>query len=116
MQSERRYSARHALDLPVYIRYRKRRFLGARARAISVGGMFLEVRSLTLPNGTLIDLEFSRLGKDWRVPAIVIHGSGRGLGVMFREPQPTLFQEMLSTADAALPPPAAGTPAKPLTR
>jgi hypothetical protein len=98
---ERRYCARHRLELPVYIRYRKRRFLGAQARNISVDGMYLAVKSLTLPTGTPVELEFNHLGKKLLIPALVIHGNSGGIGVMFREPQVALFEEILQGMSAA---------------
>lgn len=104
MAVERRYSARHRIHLPVYIRYRRRPFLSARARDLSVGGMFLDVQALTLPTGTMVELELSALGRSWLLPAIVIHGNQSGIGVMFREPQPALFRGLLSAADRAPPP------------
>jgi hypothetical protein len=106
MHHERRYCARHGLELPVYIRYRKRRFLGSQARNISAGGMYLAVQSLTLPIGTPVELEFNLLGKKQLIPGVVIHGSGNGIGVMFREPQVALFQAVVQGAsDAGMQPP-----------
>mgnify|MGYP001824423997 CR=1 FL=1 len=107
MHHERRYCARHRLELPVYIRYRKRRFLGAHARNISVGGMYLAVQSLTLPAGTPVELELNHLGKKELIPAVVIHGTSSGIGVMFLEPQVALFQAIAqgtSEAGIELPP------------
>lgn len=106
--TERRYAARHRLDLPVYIRYRKRPFLGARGRDLSVGGMYLEVQSLTLPAGTPIELEFRGLGRNWLLPAVVTHGDGDGIGVSFRDPQPGLFEGLLEQTGSAPPPALAG--------
>jgi hypothetical protein len=103
MSEERRYAARHRLQLPVYIRYGRRPFLGACARDLSVGGMFLSVHSLTLPAGTPIELELACLGRDWLIPAVVVHGDNTGIGVMFREPQTELFRGLMQAADA-LPP------------
>lgn len=103
MINERRYAARHRIDLPVYIRYGRRPFLGATARDLSVGGMFLSVQSLTLPAGTPIELELSCLGRDWLIPAVVIHGDNSGVGVMFREPQSALFRGLMHATDM-LPP------------
>ncbi len=104
MFEERRYCARHRLELPVYIRYHKRPFLTATARSISAGGMFLSVKALTLPTGTQIELELRALGKRWLLPAIVIHGDNNGIGVMFQTAQPTLFQELINNNSAAMPP------------
>jgi len=108
-QQERRYCARHPIDLSVYIRYRRRRFRGAQGRDLSVGGMYLEVHALTLPIGTPVELEFSRLGRHWLLPAVVVHGSHSGIHVMFRDPQPALFHDIIQGADA-LPPPRAPQP------
>ncbi|TVQ94366.1 MAG: PilZ domain-containing protein [Chromatiaceae bacterium] len=103
-RAERRYSARHPLHLPVYIRYHRRPFLGAQAQDLSVGGMFLRVRALTLPIGTPVELEFDGLGRRWLLPAIVVHGNPHGIGVMFREPQPALFRGLVQDADRWPPP------------
>jgi hypothetical protein len=104
MTIERRYCARHPIDLPVSIRYRKRRFICARGCNLSDQGMFLEVRNLTLPTGVLVELELECLGTEWLIPAIVIHHRGSGIGVMFRDRQPVLYQG-LTRDSAPLPPP-----------
>lgn len=114
MTGERRYGARHRLDLPVYIRYHKRPFLGATARDLSISGMFLSVQALTLPNGTPIELELRCAGKRWLLPAIVTYGDGSGIGVMFQEAQPALFHELVEQRSATLPPPLAGARGDPL--
>jgi hypothetical protein len=114
MSVERRYAARHPVDLPVYIRYRKRRFLAATARELSTDGMTLAVQSLTLPVGTPIELEFRGLGKSWLLAAVVIHGDNSGIGVMFRDRQPELFRGLTQTAGAMPPPVAAGSAGEPL--
>jgi hypothetical protein len=115
MTGERRYSARHRLDLPVYIRYHKRPFLGARARDLSSGGMFLSVQALTLPIGTPIELELRCLGKRWLLPAIVSFGDNSGIGVMFQEPQPALFHALIEQGGLPLPPLSADASIKPLS-
>lgn len=105
MSNECRYSARHPAELPVYIRYGRRPFLGARARDLSQNGMFLAVQSLILPAGTLIELEISGLDRTWIIPAVVVHGDNSGIGVMFREPQTELYNGLV--ADTGMPPPVA---------
>lgn len=104
MSVERRYSARHPLDLRVHIRYRKRRFYCARARNLSVDGMYLEVQAVTLPTGTLVELEFECQGSNRLLPAIVVHHAGNGVGVMFRDPQPALFKDLIQSGSTARPP------------
>ena len=100
MTAERRYCARHALSLPVQVLYGKRRFCGARVRSLSVQGMSLTLRNLTLPPGTLVELELYGLGRDWLVEAVVAHSAGTEVGVMFRQPQPELYQGLLQAGMA----------------
>ena len=107
MRTERRTAARRLIDLPVYIRYRKRRFLAAQARNIAVGGMFLDVQSLTLPVGTPVELEFRQVGHGWLIPGIVIRGNSQGIGVMFRDAQPDLLRELTQLGAPMSVPPAA---------
>ena len=95
MSVERRYSARHPVDLPVHVRYRKRRLHGARAGNLSSEGMFLDVQSITVPRGTLVELEIDNHGTERRIPALVIHRQGSGIGVMFRDPQPGLMEDLI---------------------
>lgn len=79
--------------LTVQIRYRKRRFLDAIGTRLSAHGISLEVRSLTLPVGTQLDLEIRTPGIDWLVPATVIKQRPAGIDVRFRDPQPLLARE-----------------------
>lgn len=90
MSDEPGHAARHPVDLPVYIRYRRRPFRSARGHELSARGMSLAVQALTLPVGTPIELELRALGRAWSLPALVTHGDGNGIGVMFRDPQPAL--------------------------
>lgn len=101
---ERRYSARHPIDLKVQVIYHGRRFLGAQGRNLSNQGLYLEVRHVTLPIGTLVELELECLGKEWLVEAVVVHRRRTGVGLMFREPQPELYQG-LSQQEPTMPPP-----------
>jgi hypothetical protein len=98
MTAERRYSARHPIDLKVEVLYGRRRFNGARARNLSNQGMFLTLPKVTLPAGTPVTLELSCLGREWLIAAVVIHRGIEGVGVMFREPQPALYQGALQGA------------------
>jgi len=109
MTVERRYSARHAIALRVHILYGRRRFYSAQARNLSNQGMYITVRNLTLPPGTPLELELDCLGRDWLLDAVVVHRDGSGIGVMFREPQPELYQGLIqagtSTAESERPQP-----------
>ncbi len=109
MSVERRYSFRHRIDCAVHIRYRRRRFCRARGRNLCAEGMFLEVQSLTLPTGTLVELELDSEGADWLVPAIVVHHQAGGVGVMFREPRPELLQSLARSRGRSVRLPGDGT-------
>ena len=74
------------------MRYRQRRFPAARARDLSANGIYAQIASLTLPVGTLIEIELEQWGREWSIPAVVAHGGARGVGLMFRTPQPDLIR------------------------
>ncbi len=103
MAIEQRYSARQRIELQVHIHYRKRRFYSAKGRNLSEQGMFLEVRNLTLPTGTMIELELTGVGGDSLIAAVVTHQSGSGIGVMFRDPQPEIYRSFCAMQGLALP-------------
>ena len=92
MTVEQRYSNRQPVDFEVEIRYRRRRFPSAHARNISSQGMYVETNYITIPRGTLVDLEIRRWGREWSIPSIVVHGDSRGMGLMFREAQSELYE------------------------
>lgn len=77
MIAERRYNVRHPAALTVYILYGKRRFCRAQARNLSNLGMQLTLKNLTLPSGTLVELEFACLGRDWLIEAVVVSTAER---------------------------------------
>ena len=108
MQVERHCAVRHRMDLPVYIRYRRRRFHAARARELSSVGMTLAVQSLTLPNGTPIELEFRGPGRSWLIAAAVTYSDNSGIGCIFRDPQPALVRDLTESAAVTPPPLATG--------
>jgi len=92
MNTNRRHEARRASALQVNIRYRKRRLQYAYVRNLSINGMYLDVRSITLPKGTLVEIELDSAGEEMLVPAVVVHQNGSGIGVEFRDPQPELLE------------------------
>jgi len=113
MSVERRYCARHPVDIRVHIRYRNRRFYSGRARNLSTDGMYLEVRSLTLPTGTLVELELDAGARDRYVPALVVHRDHGGIGVMFRDPQTELLRELDLARESVVPPRSRGADSLP---
>ena len=89
MMAEER-NDRHAPDTRVQIHYHGRHFYAARGRSLSRQGMYLDVRNLTLPVGTEVELELEHLGRPRRIEALVIQRGPAGVGVRFTEEQPDL--------------------------
>jgi len=92
MSVERRYSKRLPVNFPVDVCYRELRPFPARASNLSLEGAHLNAQNLNIPSGTLVDLQFRAYGREWNIPALVVQVSSGGLGVMFRDPQPALYQ------------------------
>mgnify|MGYP001126580641 CR=1 FL=1 len=69
--------------------------------------MTLAVQSLTLPNGTPIELEFRGPSRSWLIAAAVTHSDNSGIGVIFCDPQPALVRDL--TESAAVTPPSLAT-------
>lgn len=90
MAVERRYSVRMEVEFDVDIRYRDHRAFPACAANLSAEGIYLRTRRMRIPTGTLVQLEFRTLQREWTIDALVVHTNGRGLGVMFREALPEL--------------------------
>jgi hypothetical protein len=100
MSVERRYSKRLEVEFDLSVGYRGRRFPIATARDLSPDGMFIRIAGITLPSGTLVDVEFERRGRHWLIPAIVVHLHPKGIGVMFREPEFSLYATELHSLEA----------------
>ncbi|AFL72720.1 PilZ domain-containing protein [Thiocystis violascens DSM 198] len=94
----------HPIELQVHIHYGKRRFFCARGRDLSQRGMYLEVRNLTLPTGTQVNLEFHGFDQDGRIEATVVHRDSAGIQVLFATPQPELLPGL---EQISVPPPTA---------
>lgn len=105
MNPERSPCARHAVGFPVQIRYGKRRLHSAYGHDLSVDGLYLELRAVTLPEGTPVQLEIDALGRQWLVPSVVARRDSCGIGVSFVEPQPELVAGLLQADALPMPPP-----------
>ena len=107
MPVERRYSKRYPMDGDVYIRYRKQRAFPAKAVNCSMQGMYLKTQSLTLLTGALVELEIYRDGNFWEIMGIVTHTEDEGVGIMFWQPQPDLYESVVArqprVSDLSLP-------------
>lgn len=80
-QIEREPEPQPGAPAPVFIRYRKRRFQGARLRMLSGDEIEIHVQALTLPPGTSVEVEFLRDGRQWRLPARVARCTEREIGL-----------------------------------
>lgn len=94
MNPERSYRARHPAGFAVQIRYGRRRLHSAYGRDLTIHGLYLELRAMTLPEGTPVELEIDALGHPWLVQAVVTQGDRCGIAVSFIEPQPQLAAEL----------------------
>ncbi len=103
MNPEPNPCARHLAGFQVHIRYGRRRLHSACGRNPSPDGLYLEVRAVTLPEGTPVDLEIKAQGRLWLVPAVVVHCDAAGIEVSFVEPQPDLIAELSQDDDQPLP-------------
>ncbi len=91
MTIEKRHSQRVALHLDAQLLYRGR-CCKVVLKNLSIEGIFLNTGDLSIPNGTLVDLEFSLADHRWQISGLVVHQAMKGIGVMFRVSQPELFQ------------------------
>jgi hypothetical protein len=85
-------SSLHPIEFEVTLRYRQRRFPVAHARDLSPEGLYVKTTKLTLPVGTLIEIELDRWDRQWLIPAVVVHADANGVELMFRTSQPELYR------------------------
>jgi len=88
MAMERRLLARNKVSTIVYLSVPGGRFHRCRAKTLSAMGVFLEIRAMGLPAGTVVNLVFAvTLGNTIRLHrrrAIVTHVNERGAGLMMQ--------------------------------
>jgi hypothetical protein len=87
-QMERRLLERNRVSTTVYLAVPGEGLYRCRARNLSAMGVFLEMRSLGLPAGTVVNLIFAvNLGAIVRLhrrKAVVAHSSSEGAGLMMQ--------------------------------
>jgi hypothetical protein len=85
---ERRLLERNKVSTTVYLTVPGGRFHRCQARNLSAMGVFLEIKSLGLPAGTVVSLVFAvSLGQTIRLhrrKAVVAHITERGAGLMMQ--------------------------------
>lgn len=85
---ERRLLERNRVSTTVYLAIPGGSFVRCRARNLSAMGVFLEIKALGLPAGTVVNLVFAvDLGRTVRLhrrKAVLAHVSERGAGLMMQ--------------------------------
>jgi hypothetical protein len=88
LQMERRLLERNKVSTTVYLSVPGGRYHRCRARNLSAMGVFLEIKALGLPAGTVVNLVFAvNLGETIRLhrrKAVLAHVSERGAGLMMQ--------------------------------
>jgi PilZ domain len=104
---ERRWSLRKPVTFEVQVSHKCNPVIRGRSRNISLEGLFIETGIVILPVGAFIDVEFALLtGETWeqiRMPAVVVHRTGHGCGIMFHAFNTAVFrsiERMLYTHDS----------------
>jgi hypothetical protein len=87
-QMERRLLERSKVSTTVYLSVPGGRFFRCRARNLSAMGVFLEIKALGLPAGTVVNLVFAvdlaGVVRLHRRKAVLAHVSGLGAGAMMQ--------------------------------
>jgi len=84
---EHRYSERVSVRLPIEVYYQAQPPINAWVLNVGREGMYIFTDNHALPRGCLLRLSFRLPGADqreFRVPAMVVHNHGGGIGVMFQ--------------------------------
>lgn len=85
---ERRYQQRKALDLDVVLSDRQGQVGAFKARNLSVGGIYIEIGPVDLCVGDLLNVSCfvdCHKARADHLRGIVVHHTGTGVGVMFRD-------------------------------
>ncbi len=87
---EHRWNIRHSAKLKVLLHHEDISEVHCKTRNIGRDGMFVETEHMTYQPHTMVRVEFesNKGGATQRhnVPALVVHSSAEGLGLMFMQP------------------------------
>ncbi|MGD8842824.1 MAG: PilZ domain-containing protein [Gammaproteobacteria bacterium] len=88
MDLEHRWSPRKNINIDVDLHYPPIGLISGRTRNISLEGMFVELDGVTIPPQARLEISFTAHSHGtafkYRLPAYVVHGSNRGIGVMLQ--------------------------------
>ena len=83
---EHRYSKRVPVNINSLIHSRNATDIPGKIKNIGYDGVFIESTSIAFPKGSTVEVEFTLdRGTEFRLPAMVIHSSESGMGLMFRQ-------------------------------
>ena len=95
---EHRWSLRKPVTFEVLVSNKCHPLIRARSRNISLEGLFIETGIVILPVGSFIEVEFSlmigRLQEQVRMPAVVVHRTVHGCGVVFHAFNTNVFRSI----------------------
>jgi len=88
MDIEHRWSSRKDIHIDVHLYYPPLGMINGKTRNISLEGMFVDLQGVTIPSQARLEICFTAemRGKtiEHRLPAFVVHGSDRGVGLMLQ--------------------------------
>ncbi len=95
---EHRWSPRKAVKMDVFINYRPLGLVRGETRDISLEGMFVETGRIALPKNEAVDISFTLQHEKeagvHHLGAYVVHSSDKGVGLMFRDFQSSVFRAL----------------------
>ncbi|HKK13083.1 MAG TPA: PilZ domain-containing protein [Gammaproteobacteria bacterium] len=102
---EHRWSERKPINMEVEIFYTPMGMVPGRTRDVSLEGMFVETGGVHLPRHARLEVTFRTAGHqgpcEHRVPAYVVHGNERGVGLMLDHIEPRGFRALRYVLNAA---------------
>lgn len=100
---EHRLSMRKKVTLDVLIFRKEFPTVKGKIRNIGLEGMYVETEAVDFPEGVALEVEFAIRSnnekqdvRQFHLPALVIHSSGKGMGLMFLIFMPAVFETVLN--------------------
>jgi hypothetical protein len=95
---EQRWSLRKPVTIEVQVSHKCHPVIRGRSMNISLEGMYIQTGIVILPIGSFIDVEFALMtGEGWeqiRMPAVVVHRTGNGCGIVFHAFNRNVFRSI----------------------
>jgi hypothetical protein len=95
---EHRWSIRKPVSFEVQVSHKCHPVVRGRATNMSMEGLFIETGIVILPVGSYIEVEFALMtgeeGERIRMPAVVVHRTGNGCGIVFHAFNTKVFRSI----------------------